>query len=234
MMESIYELAVRFKKTIERMKSDDQEGYRRAVEHREKADEAMRLFSESVVKNRDRVMDRDGFRRLLRAYLNIMTYGKKKTKIKEALRDLDWLKDTRNIPELCTPGRYWSITRTRSQMHGSLYRHKRKLLDLIEDFSNINKYDALCKRVGEFADLVPDVSTASLTGILAALRPTQFMVYNRRSVVPLWNTEYGHLANRSMKTYLDFNAAYVNSADLTGLPLLTLDVAANEMYCRTD
>ena len=112
MMESIYELAVRFKKTIERMKSDDQEGYRRAVEHREKADEAMRLFSESVVKNRDRVMDRDGFRRLLRAYLNIMTYGKKKTKIKEALRDLDWLKDTRNIPELCTPGRYWSITRT--------------------------------------------------------------------------------------------------------------------------
>ena len=233
-MESIDDLAVRFKIIIEGMKSNDQGWYRRAVEHRENTDEAVWLFSESVVKNRDRVMDEDGFRRLLRAYLNIINYGKKKTKIKEALRDLDWLKDTRNIPKLCTPGRYQSVARTLSKMHGSMYRHRRELLDLIEDFLGIDEYDVLRKRVGKFADLVPDISTASLTGILAALRPEQFMVYNRRSVVPLWNTEYDHLAKRRMKTYLDFNVVYGNLAELTGLPLLTLDIAANEMDWNTN
>ena len=180
-------------------------------------------------------MDKEDFRKLLRAYLNIMIYAKKKTKIDEALGGLDWLKDDmkKKILQLSEPGRYQGLARTLPRIHERLYPHRREFLDLIEEFTETGEYAELRKRIRRFADLMPDTTPAFTTGLLASLRPSQFMVYNRRSVVPLWNTKYGHLAHLRMKTYLDFNAVYENLKKRTGLNLLTLDVAANQMYWDT-
>ena len=235
MMESLDELTERFKRIIEWLESNNSKGYKQSVKNIENANEAVRLFTESVVKNRDQVMDKNGFRRLLRAYLNIMLYAKKKKKIEEALGDLDWITDdTKNrIIQLSKPGRYWSIARILPRMHKQMYPHRKEFLDLIEEFRETNEYAKLREGVRKFAALVPDKTPAFMTGLLAALRPTQFMVYNRRSVVPLWNTRHGCLAYLRMETYLDFNAAYKNLEERTELPLLILDVAANQMYCDT-
>ena len=232
MNECVDQLVERFKGVIERQESGDKDRYRSWKSNIENVNKAVMLLSESVVKNRDRIMNKTSFYQVLRAYLNIIFIpesGEKRT-IEEALRDLGWLNnDTMaDIIRMSKPGRYLSVQRTLPTIASSLYEHRDEFLDLIGAFAVDRPYVELRKKVSIFVHEARPGNPATFTGILAALQPLRFMVYNERSVVPLFNTECSHLAALKMYRYLDFNSIYRKTAARIDRSLVDLDIASVE------
>ena len=199
------------------------------VRTRENTNKAVRLFSGFVVENRDKFRNKGDLYRMMRAYLNILLYAKKKVKVEEALADIDGLDGhLRNeIVGLSKPGRYCSITRTlrrRDEAYG------REFLDLIEAFTTTSQYDGLWEAFEKFRDGTQSSNTASLTGILSSLQPQQFMVYNKRSALPLRGTPCEDLENVRLDQYRRFNGVYRQVSENTRRSLVELDVIANGRY----
>ena len=229
--ECIDQLAERLNAVFERL-ADDEVRYRTWKANIEDVNKAAMLLSESVVKNRNRIVDKTKFCQMLRAYLNIMfipEYGEKR-KMEETLCDLGWLDNDTigDIIRLSKPGRYLSVQRTLPKITNSLYEHRTEFLDLIEVFAAGRPYVELWKKVGIFVNEAPPGNPATFTGILTALQPLRFMVYNKRSVAPLYDTECSHLAELKMGRYLDFNNLYRKTAKRIGKDLVDLDIASVE------
>ena len=236
MKESLAELAKRFKRIVRGLESNRPGEYRQGVECRENAIEAVRLLAEAVVVNRGSVVSKDGFDRLISAYVNIMLYGKTKEAIKPALSSLGWLnEDMQNrIIRLSEPGMYWGLSQPLVHIQRFLYPYRNEFLDLIEKFLETDEFESLRQSIWKFTGPVPNKGTAFMTGIIAALRPEHFIVYNKRSILPLWNTDYyRYFKNSTMKKYLEFNHIYRVLAKHTGLSLVSLDIAANKMHWDT-
>ena len=159
----------------------------------------------------------------------IPEHGEKKT-IEGALCELGWLdNDTMgDMTRMSKPGRYLSVQRTLPKITNSLYEHRGEFLDLIEAFATSRPYTELWKKVRIFVHEVQPGNPATFTGILAALQPLRFMVYNERSVAPLRGTECSHLAELKMDRYLDFNRLYRKTARRIGKDLMDLDIASVE------
>ncbi len=126
------------------------------------------------------------------------------------------------------PGRYLSVQRTLPKITNSLYEHREEFVDLIEAFVAGRPYVELWKKVRIFVHEVQPGNPATFTGILTALQPLHFMVYNERSVAPLRDTECSHLAKLKMDRYLDFNRLYRKTAKRIGKDLMDLDIASVE------
>ena len=226
------QLVEKFNGIIKRQDSGNNDTYILWKSNIENVNKAVMLLSESVVKNRDRIVNKTKFYQVLRVYLNIIfipEYGEKKT-IEEALCDLGWLdNDTMDdIVRMSKPGRYLSVQRTLPTITNSLYEHRDKFLDLIEAFAAGRPYVELWKKVSIFVHEARPSNPATFTGILAALQPLRFMVYNERSVVPLYGTECSHFAELKMDRYLDFNNIYRKIATRIGRSLVDLDIASVE------
>ena len=225
------QLVAKFNVVFEQSKSHDRDD-RSWKTNIEKVNKAAKLFSESVVKNRDRIVDKVKFRRVLRVYLNILFIPKKgeKSEItsKEALCDLSWLdNDTMDdIIHMSKPGRYLSVQRTLPRITNSLYEHREGFLEIIDAFVAGGPYVELWKKVAIFVHEVQPGNPATFTGILAALQPRHFMVYNERSVVPLYDTGCSHLTKLKMDKYLDFNCIYRKVAIRMSRNLVDLDIAS--------
>ena len=235
MNECIDQLVERLNVVFERL-ADDEVRYRTWKANIEDVNKAAMLLSESVVKNRDRIVDKTKFCQMLRAYLNIMfipEHGEKRT-IEEALCELGWLdNDTMGgITRMSKPGRYLSVQRALPKITNSLYEHREEFLDLIEAFAAGRPYVELWKKVRIFVHEVQPGNPATFTGILAALQPLHFMVYNKRSVAPLRDTECSHLAELKMDRYLDFNRLYRKTAKRIDKDLMDLDIASVEFERR--
>ena len=226
------QLVAKFNVVFEQSKPHDRDYDRSWKTDIENVNKAAMLFSKSVVKNRDRIVDKMRFRSVLRVYLNILFIPeigeKREITSKKALCDLSWLdNDTMDdIIHMSKPGRYLSVQRTLPRITNSLYEHREEFLDIVDAFVAGGPYVELWKKVAIFVHEVQPGNPATFTGILAALKPRHFMVYNERSVAPLYDTECSHLTKLKMDRYLDFNCIYRKVAIYMSKSLVDLDIAS--------
>ncbi len=197
---------------------------------------AVQKFNKYVVANRGRFENRDRFRDMIRTYLNILQYkdGEKTTLkgiMKESFPELG-ARRINDIARLSVPGRYWGIARTLLGEYDLTDR--RKFLDMVEAFYiRSSEPDELYEKLEAFTDGRRNFGSAVLTGLAMALRPEEFMVYNRRSADMLADIcAYRELASVDMDQYREFNDFYTNVSKITGKSLVDLDIAADIRYER--
>ena len=199
------------------------DGYEKNAED---TNEAVRLFTKFVVKNKDTFKSNEGnFYQMERAYLNILLRAGKKTMIREVLYTFDGL-DADEIIKLSSHGKYLSIART-LRKRDRKYRYG--FLELVEAFQTNRQYNTLLEKLKMFVNEVKVANIAALTGILSSLRPEYFMVYNKRSSFPLKSTIYKDLAKMDMKKYQEFNEVYQQISKYTNKSLTVLDGIAIHM-----
>ena len=213
---------------IEKFDPDTPEEYNVDMESRKNTNKAVQLFSEFVVENKDKFRDNRDFHQMLRAYLNILMYAETKTTIKKVLVQFGLDDYTKNqIIELSRVGKFVGITRTLREQPAA---YRKEFLDLIETFVKTDRYDELLEKFKTFVARTRSGNMAALTGILSSLRPEHFIVYNKRSSLPLKDTIYKDFANANMSKYWDFNNVYRKISKKTGKSLVELDVIANDRY----
>ena len=106
-------------------------------------------------------------------------------------------------------GKFIGIIRTLRRKNA---KYRKEFLDLIETFTSTNQYDELLEKLKMFVTKTRSGNTATLTGIISALQPNHFMVYNQRSSLPLRDTIYRRILQN------------------TGRGLVELDTIANDRY----
>lgn len=206
------------------------------VKLRENGNEAVRLFSEHVVANKDVFVDEEAkYSLMMQAYLNILMYVESgmKSQIKDILDSLGVDPgDMQMILKLSCYGRYHKIQRG-LRWFPKDYKYRKKFLNLIEEFAVPGApYGRLAERLEMFVVKRHRGGPAVLTGILSALRDEEFMVYNKRSALPFTGTKCEHLANARMSNYEEFNGIYRSISKKTGWGLLEIDTVANDLYWR--
>lgn len=197
---------------------------------------AVREFSRYVTANRGHFDDPERFRKMVRAYLNILNYTSgEKDILRGVLESLELKTEPiERIMKNSKPGRYWALPRT------LLPEYKRKdreaFLGMIDTaLSDNSKPDDIYKTFDEFDQDDRNFGPAVLTGIVSALRPHEFMVYNKRSVRVLSKiVAYHSLVHVDMGRYKQFNSLYRQIGKLTGNGLIDLDVIANHAYEEDD
>ena len=203
--------------------------YSKGVESRTDTNEAIQIFSRFVIKNKDKFQHEKDFYQLLRAYLNILLWAEKKTEVKKILDSFDGLRhEIKNtIVEKSKMGKFVGIVRTLRRKNT---KYRKEFLDLIETFTSTNQYDELLEKLKMFVTKTRSGNTATLTGIISALQPDHFMVYNQRSSLPLRDTIYKDFTDVKMSRYWDFNTIYRRISQNTGRSLVELDTIANDRY----
>lgn len=201
-------------------------------EYRVDTNEAMRIFSEFVIENRAAFQDKDEFVQLIRAYLNILMYvDGEKTELPHILDSFEGLGSStkHRIIKLSKNGKFAGAGRLLLPTYDSEYQSK--FLDLVEAFINNGEFEDLFKKLDMFVNETKSKGKrAFLTQIFSALQPEYFMPYNKRSVHPLYDAGYKHLADGNMGHYWKFNDLYKRLSDKTGMGFVELDVVANNMY----
>ena len=179
----------------------------KVLESRTDTNEAIQIFSRFVIKNKDKFQHEKDFYQLLRAYLNILLWAEKKTEVKKILDSFDGLRhEIKNtIVEKSKMGKFVGIARTLRRKNT---KYRKEFLDLIETFTSTNQYDELLEKLKMFVTKTRSGNTATLTGIISALQPDHFMVYNQRSSLPLRDTIYKDFTDVKMSRYWDFNTIY--------------------------
>ena len=203
--------------------------YSKGVESRTDTNEAIQIFSRFVIKNKDKFQHEKDFYQLLRAYLNILLWAEKKTEVKNILDSFDGLrhKIKNTIIEKSKMGKFVGFART---LRWKNTKYRKEFLDLIETFTSTNQYDELLEKLKMFVTKTRSGNTATLTGIISALQPDHFMVYNQRSSLPLRDTIYKDFTDVKMSRYWDFNTIYRRISQNTGRSLVELDTIANDRH----
>ena len=200
---------------------------------RQECNRAVQLFSNYVVENKHQfIEDEEGYRQMIRTYLNILAYVVgEKTRLPSLLELFEGLddEDEANILKWSRTGRYQAIYRTWSSFPSD-DTYRRRFLNLIEAFVSNRTYDELMDRLDRFAYKMQSGGPATVTGILSALKEEEFMVYNKRSALPLSNTNCEHLTNINRWGYREFNMIYRSIHKKTKWSLLELDTLANQRY----
>ena len=215
-------------------KSDDRKYAEDARDNISRVHAAVQKFSKYVVANRGRLENKDRFRDTVRAYLNILQYKDgEKTTLKRIMNESFSELGTRRINDITSlsrPGRYQGIARTLLGEYDLADR--RKFLDMVEAFYiHRSEPDELYEKLEAFTDGKRNFGSAVLTGLAMALRPEEFMVYNRRSAGMLADIyAYRELAGVDMDQYREFNNFYANVSKITGKSLVDLDIAADIRY----
>ena len=192
---------------------------------------AMQLFSKPIIKNRDKV-DKEQFYKIYRTYLNILDYVEGEKKILPALlrhfSELD-CETQKKINNLSRCGKYRSMSRTLRYIEDEVYIEK--FLNLLYDFVTKTDYNILLKNLETFVTQTKHtkhaLGPAALTGILSALQPDLFAVYNTPSALPFKDDiRYSKLYRMDMIQYCEFNYIYRRISRYTGKRLIELDTIA--------
>ena len=197
--------------------------------------EALQILNEFVVRNKEQFLDEDAFSILLGAYVNTICIvrGTKK-RLRQLLSNKLFigLPETDRIQQLCATGRYRGIERSTPKIKSEEYI--KDFLNLLSTLSRDISYneasESLKRFLGKTTDIESSIKVAILSGILASLRPDDFMVYNKRSAGLLSDTIHKSLVNQNLETYLRFNNVYRTIAEKTGKSLVQLDIIASEIY----
>lgn len=194
---------------------------------------AVRAFSGYVVENKGRFYDHERFREMVRAYLNILHYTPgEKGVLRDVLESLPRL-DPDTIDRIMRdskPGRYWALPRTLLPKYK--IKDRKAFLEMIDTaLSDDSDPDGIYKTFEEFDHDTRNFGPAVLTGIVSALRPDEFMVYNKRSAMVLSKiASYRDLVYVDMSRYKRFNNLYRRIGELTSNGMIDLDVIANHAY----
>ena len=197
-----------------------------------RVNKAVRLFSEFVVANKNMFMTKEHFPHMIQAYTSILRFAENKPGTRKVLNTFPLLENhvKDEIVRLSYNGKYASIHRRAKSIGEKNGAYRKEFLDMVEVFTTSNDYDTLLDRFRLFRDRTKSGDTATITGIIASLRPEHFVVYNKRSSLPLINTVYHDLANVDMNRYEQFNEIYRYIRQVTGKSLVEIDVIANGEY----
>ena len=211
------------------LKSEDPVGFRAWIDGKKRCNRAVRLFSESVVQNRERLGGPDDFERLIQAYINIMMYADLKLNMRPVLSGFVWL-DGHTKDEIIAhalPGLYVGLTKPMRAIASRVAPFGKEFLDLIEGFVASDNEDRLWEMLRELVvEKMGIGGPAVMTGMFSALWPERFMVYNKISALPLGYTPCSKFVPPRMKWWHGFNEVYTELARQTGRDLMSLDIAA--------
>lgn len=223
------DLVDEFNDIFEQLESEDPVGFRTWIDGKKRCNKAVRLFSESVVQNRERLREPRDFERLIQAYINIMMYADLKPNMRPVLSGFVWL-DGHTKDEIIAhalPGLYVGLTKPMKAIADRVAPFGKEFLDLIEGFVASDNEDRLW---GMLRELVVEKmgigGPAVMTGMFSALWPERFMVYNKISALPLGYTPCSKFVPPRMKWWHGFNEVYAELARQTRRDLMSLDIAA--------
>ena len=205
------------------------------IQDRINTNKAVQLFSVWTLQNNDKLDTPDNFRKMMHVYRNILFWNrgiKRALPIKLNVLSELGLKPNliEKITDLSNPGRYIGIQR-RFEDFSYSSDDRNMFFKLINAFIVTDtSTDELYEMTVAFAPRL-QIGTAALTGIVSALRPEEFMVYNLRSLMlidELYPDNYFH--DMYIESYREFNDLYKRIGKETKQSLVHLDYYTNEIF----
>jgi len=198
------------------------------IEAKKDTNKAIRLFSEYVVKNR-RMYDEvdDMYEVAIFTYSTILGYQSDKRRRLESL--LTYLPSISSrqvdmIIKLASSIIYPHMGQTDFDHR---VKHKTAFLNLIEAFMSDEPYNVLSKELSKFKEKTNYHTATFLSGIISALQPDDFMIYNKGSANILIDNGFNLFVKYKFDYYYDFNELYRCIRQQTGKSLIELSVISN-------
>lgn len=206
---------------------------------------AVQKFTEIVLKNRIKFSEPHLFKSMLRIYANILDHRSRKHVLEELLKDLRSSMNIRNetirqIMIYSVPGLYRTITRGLGSKFRITQSHILETLNLIQNFYTNKNYEALLVTFLNFDKKTKNMKPRGIgliTGILSSLRPSDFIVWNRRtrSLRKISKQEKYKkiLSSKSFNNYPFFNEIFRYISQRLGInDLRKLDAMSSEIYVQ--
>ena len=204
--------------------------------------DAVNHFTELILQYRREFSQVDNFKLMLRIYANILNHGSKKPSLREQLTDLQQRIGIKNstINQIygdSVPGKYLALPRSVREPFRIRPVHVEATLDLIDRFYHGTDYEQLLYTFITFSSKTREMAPRGIglvTGILASLQPTLFVVCNRRTRA-LWEEfekpKYQRIINSSLfYKYPYFNEIFRYISEKTGRELRELDLNSGREF----